>query len=35
MIEMVQYEALYGKRCRTLLYWEEIGDKKLYDVKLV
>ena len=32
---MAPYEALYGKRCKTPLYWEEIRDKKLYGMKLV
>ena len=28
-IEMALYEALYGKQCRTSLYWSEVGDKWL------
>jgi hypothetical protein len=31
IIGMALYEALYGRRCRTPLCWEEIGD----DTKLV
>jgi hypothetical protein len=34
-IGMAPYEALYGKRCRTPLCWEEIGDWKLYGAELV
>jgi hypothetical protein len=34
-IGMGPYEALYGRRCRTPLCWEEIGDRKLYGAKLV
>uniref|UniRef100_A0A6N2KZJ4 Integrase catalytic domain-containing protein n=1 Tax=Salix viminalis TaxID=40686 RepID=A0A6N2KZJ4_SALVM len=34
-IGMTPYEALYGRRCRTPLCWEEIGDRKLYGVELV
>jgi hypothetical protein len=34
-IGMALYEALYGRRCRTPLYWEEIGDQKLYGAELV
>jgi hypothetical protein len=32
---MAPFEALYGRKCRTPLYWEEVGDKKLYGVELV
>jgi hypothetical protein len=32
---MAPYEALYGKRCRTPVYWEEVGDKKLIGLKLM
>uniref|UniRef100_A0A6N2KN05 Integrase catalytic domain-containing protein n=1 Tax=Salix viminalis TaxID=40686 RepID=A0A6N2KN05_SALVM len=34
-IGMAPYEALYGRRCRKPLCWEEIGDRKLYGEKLV
>jgi hypothetical protein len=34
-IRMAPYEALYGRRCRTPLCWEEIGDWKLYSAELV
>jgi len=34
-IGMAPYEALYGRRCRTPLCWEEIGDRKLYGAELV
>jgi hypothetical protein len=34
-IGMVSYEALYGKRCRTPLCWEEIRDRKLFGAELV
>ena len=26
---MAPYEALYGRKCRTPICWEEIGDRKL------
>jgi hypothetical protein len=29
MIKMALFIALYGRRCRTLIYWEEVGDMKL------
>lgn len=32
---MARYEALYNRKCRTPLYWEEVEDKKLYDVELI
>lgn len=32
---MAPYEALYNRKCRTPLYWEEVEDKKLYDVELI
>ena len=28
-IEMTPYEALYGRKCRTPLCWDKVGDKKL------
>ena len=28
-IEMVPYEALYGRTCRTPLCWDEVGERKL------
>jgi len=34
-VGMAPYEALYGKRCRTPVYWEEVGDKKLIGLKLM
>jgi hypothetical protein len=34
-IGMAPYEALYSRKCRTPLYWEEVEDKKLYDVELI
>ncbi|KAK6137219.1 hypothetical protein DH2020_029036 [Rehmannia glutinosa] len=27
-IGMAPYEALYGKKCRSSLYWNEVGEKK-------
>jgi len=34
-IGMAPFEALYGRKCRTPLYWKEVGDKKLYRAELV
>jgi len=35
MIGMASYKALYGQRCWTPLYWEEVGDRKLIGLELV
>ncbi|KAA3487953.1 DNA/RNA polymerase superfamily protein [Gossypium australe] len=32
---MAPYEALYGRKCRTLLYWTKLSEKKLHEVDLV
>jgi hypothetical protein len=32
---MAPYEALYGRKCRTPICWEEIGDKRMIEPKLV
>ena len=34
-IEMVPYEALYGRKCRTPLCWDEVGERKLLGPKIV
>jgi hypothetical protein len=34
-IGMAPFEALYGRKCRTPLCWEEVRDKKLYGAELV
>jgi hypothetical protein len=34
-IGMAPYEALYGRKCRTSLCWEELGEKQLIGPKLV
>ena len=34
-IGMAPYEALYGRRCRTLLCWDEVGERKLDNPELV
>ncbi|XP_042012110.1 uncharacterized protein LOC121760519 [Salvia splendens] len=28
-INMVPYETLYGKKCRSPLYWDEVGERKI------
>ena len=34
-IEMVPYEALYGRKCRTPLCWDEVGERKLLGPEIV
>ncbi|XP_012845856.1 PREDICTED: uncharacterized protein LOC105965854 [Erythranthe guttata] len=32
---MAPYEALYGRKCRSPLYWDEVGERKLLGPDLV
>ena len=32
---MVFYEVLYGRKCRTLLYWTEFKENQIYGVDLI
>ncbi|KAL8120052.1 hypothetical protein AgCh_017255 [Apium graveolens] len=34
-IGMPPYEALYGRKCRSPLYWDEVGEKKVLGPELV
>ncbi|KAA3477693.1 DNA/RNA polymerases superfamily protein [Gossypium australe] len=34
-IKMAPYEALYGRKCRTPLYWTELSEKKIHGVELI
>ena len=34
-IEMALYEALYGRKCRTPIYWDEVGERKLSNEELI
>ena len=34
-IDMALYEALYGRKCRTLLCWDEVREWKLTSVELI
>ena len=34
-IGMAPYEALYGRPCRSLLYWAEVGEKSLIGPELI
>ena len=32
-IEMAPYEAIYGRKCRTPLCWDEEGERKIFRFK--
>jgi len=32
---MTPFEALYGRRCRTPLSWDEVGDRQLFRPDLI
>ena len=32
---MAPYEALYGRKCRTPLYWTELSENKIRGVDLI
>ncbi|XP_074346838.1 uncharacterized protein LOC141685643 [Apium graveolens] len=32
---MPPYEALYGRRCRSPIYWDEVGERKVIGPKLI
>lgn len=34
-IQMAPFEALYGRKCRTPIYWEEVGERRLLGPELV
>ena len=34
-IGMAPYEALYGRKYRTLICWDEVGEQKLNDMELI
>ncbi|TYH31228.1 hypothetical protein ES288_A01G157200v1 [Gossypium darwinii] len=34
-IKMAPYEALYSRKCRTLLYWTELSENKIHGVDLI
>ncbi|XP_073049466.1 uncharacterized protein [Primulina eburnea] len=34
-IGMAPYETLYGRKCRSPLYWEEVGERKMLGPELV
>ena len=34
-LKMAPFEALYGRRCRTPLMWDEVGDRHLFGPDLI
>ena len=34
-LKMAPFEALYGRRCRTSLMWDEVGDRQLFGPDLI
>ena len=34
-IEMAPFEAMYGRKCRTLVCWDEVGERRLIGLELV
>ena len=34
-LKMAPFEALYGRRCRTPLLWDEVGDRQLFVPDLI
>ncbi|GJV21781.1 putative reverse transcriptase domain-containing protein [Tanacetum coccineum] len=34
-IKVAPFEALYGRKCRSPIYWAEVGDSQLTDPKIV
>ena len=32
---MASYEVLYGRKCRTPLYWPELSENKIYGIDLI
>ncbi|XP_050211509.1 uncharacterized protein LOC126661691 [Mercurialis annua] len=35
LIEMAPYEALYGRKCRSPMCWEELGERKLTGTEII
>ncbi|CAL9098303.1 unnamed protein product, partial [Musa textilis] len=34
-IQMAPFEALYGRKCRSPVYWDEVGEQKLLGPQLI
>ena len=34
-IDMSPYEPLYGRKCRSLVHWDEVGERKLIGLEIL
>ena len=34
-IQMAPFEALYGRKCCSPIYWDEVGEKKVLDPTII
>ncbi|CAA0821964.1 Unknown protein, partial [Striga hermonthica] len=34
-IQMAPYEALYGRKCRSPLYWDDVGERRVLGPKMI
>ena len=34
-IDMAPYEALYGRKCKSPLCWEKVGERKLLGLEII
>ena len=34
-IGMAPYEALYGRKCRTLVCWDKVGERRLIGLEII
>jgi hypothetical protein len=34
-LKMAPFEALYGRKCRTPLYWSETGESQLFEPDII
>jgi hypothetical protein len=34
-LKMILFEMLYGCRCRTLLFWNETGEQKVFELDIL
>ena len=34
-IKATPYEALYGRKCRSLIFWDDVGERKIVGPKII
>ena len=34
-LEKSPFEALYGRKCRTPLYWDQVGEKQVFEPEII